>query len=415
MNRISTFLPSDNMQYHLRNREWRMNELTNKLGSQTRIKQLRDDPLAAGRAVRFGSNLARMERFSRNAVAVRNHLGYQEGYIRESMDIMQRINEIAVQGANGLWDKSQMGYMAREVDGLLRELVHIANSKTETGDSMFGGFKLRGDAFRVGMAPVPGAEKELIASVDYIGDIGQNFVEISESAFVPLNMPGNNVFWAENQQIYSTTDATDYRVQEDSAIRIDGVEIQLRAGDNVYAIISKINDSAAAVRARLDPMRNSLLVETTSPHQIWPEDMRGGTVLQDLGILSGVNKAPPHNLADSARAYGGSVFDMVISLRDRLFEGDTFGVGGSSLRGVQDSIRKMSGVLAAIGAQDTRLRIAGERLAFEIPEIQRFRSEEVDIDIAEAATDLKMLEYAHKAALSTTARIIKPTLLDFLR
>ena len=173
--------------------------------------------------------------------------------------------------------------------------------------------------------------------------------------------------------------------------------------------------SAAAVRTRLDPVRNSLVVETTSPHQIWPEDMHGGTVLQDLGIVSGANKVPPHNLADSARAYGGSVFDMVISLRDRLFEGDTFGVGGSSLRGVQDSIRNLSGVLAAIGAQDTRLRIAGERLAFEIPEIQRFRSEEVDIDIAEAATDLKMLEYAHKAALSTTARIIKPTLLDFLR
>ncbi len=85
------------------------------------------------------------------------------------------------------------------------------------------------------------------------------------------------------------------------------------------------------------------------------------------------------------------------------------------MRGVQDSINNLTGVLAAIGAQDTRLRIAEERLAFEIPEIQGFLSKEVDIDIAEAATNLKMLEYAHRATLATTARIMKPTLLDFLR
>jgi flagellar hook-associated protein 3 FlgL len=42
-------------------------------------------------------------------------------------------------------------------------------------------------------------------------------------------------------------------------------------------------------------------------------------------------------------------------------------------------------------------------------------AEEADIDVTEAITELKMLEFAHRAALATTARILKPTLLDFLR
>ena len=415
MSRISSFQSNDNMQFHLRNREWRMNELSNKLGSQTRIKNLRDDPLAAGRAARFGSSLVRMKRYSNNIQATRDHLAFQEGYIRESVDILQRINEIAVQGANGIWDKTQMGYMAQEVDVLLSELIQIANAKSETGDALFSGYQIRGDSFRVGVGPVPGAGRELVTSVDYIGDIGQNLVEISEGAFAPLNTPGNQVFWAENQQIYSNVEAAEYRVQADSKIRIDGIEIDLNAGDNVYAIISKINDSSAAVRAKLDPVRNSLVLETTSPHQIWPEDLAQGKVLQELGIISTTEKIPPHNIASSARTFGGSIFDMVISLRDRLYEGDSHSIGGSGLRGVHDSVNNMSSVLAGLGAQDARLRIAGERLAYEIPEIQGFNSREVDIDIAEAATDLKMLEYAHQTALSTTARIVKPTLLDFLR
>jgi flagellar hook-associated protein 3 FlgL len=42
-------------------------------------------------------------------------------------------------------------------------------------------------------------------------------------------------------------------------------------------------------------------------------------------------------------------------------------------------------------------------------------SNEVDLDLSEAITELKMLEYTHKAALNTTARIMQPSLLDYLR
>ena len=68
MNRISSFLPHDNMQYHLRNREFQMNEMSNKMGTQKRLRQLRDDPLAAGRAVRFQSGITRMERQGRGGM-----------------------------------------------------------------------------------------------------------------------------------------------------------------------------------------------------------------------------------------------------------------------------------------------------------------------------------------------------------
>jgi flagellar hook-associated protein 3 FlgL len=415
MNRISSFLPHDNMQFHLRNREFRMNEMSNKLGSQTRLKQLRDDPLAAGRATRFQSGVTRMARYNQNIRQVRNHLNYTEGYVREAVDMLQRINEITVQGANGVWSKEQLGYMAQEIDQLLNELIHVGNSKSETGEALFSGFQVQSDAFRVTKGRVSGTGQVLVRSVDYIGDIGQNMVEISEGAVSPLNLAGNSVFWAENQQIYSAVEASDYRVQADSMIRIDGVEIRLNAGDNVHAIISKINDSAAPVRARLDPVQNSLVLQSTTPHQIWVEDIGDGRVMRDIGVVSDVDRYPPLNIADTARVYGGSIYDMIINVRDRMFEGDTLSIGGSGLRGISDAISNLSTVLAEIGAQDNRLRVTSERLAYEIPEMIKMGAEEADIDVTEAITELKMLEYAHRAALSTTARILKPTLLDFLR
>ncbi len=415
MNRISSFLPHDNMQYHLRNREFRMNEMSNKLGSQTRLRQLRDDPLAAARATRFQSGVTRMARYNQNIRQIRNHLNFTEGYVREAMDMLQRINEIAVQGANGVWSKEQLGYMAQEIDQLLNELIHVGNAKSETGEGLFSGFQVQSDAFRVTKGRVPGSGRLLVRSVDYIGDIGRNMVEISEGAVTPLNLTGNRVFWAENQQIYSAVEASDYRVQTDSMVRIDGIEIRLNTGDNVHAIISKINDSAAPVRARLDPVQNSLVLQSTTPHQIWVEDIGDGRVMRDLGIVSNVDRYPPLNAADTARVYGGSIYDMIIHVRDSMFEGDNLGIGGSGLRGISDALGNLSTVLAEIGSQDNRLRVTSDRLAYEIPEMTKMGAEEADIDVTEAITELKMLEFAHRAALATTARILKPTLLDFLR
>lgn len=228
-------------------------------------------------------------------------------------------------------------------------------------------------------------------------------------------LPGNYAFWAERQQIFSAVNAMNYRVQQNSTIRIDGVDIQLKEGDNVYAVIAGINASGAPVRARLDPVQDSLVLESTFAHQIWPEDVGGSTVLQDLGILSPGNASPPLNYADSARVFGGSVFDMMIHLRNSLYKGDAESVGGSALRGIDDAISTLSATLAEIGAKDARLGITESRIAYEKPEYTKFYSEEADVDVTQAATELKMLEYTHKAAVATAARILRPTLLDFLR
>jgi flagellar hook-associated protein 3 FlgL len=416
MKRISTQQPTFDSSYYQRLREYDMNQMTNKIGAQSKIKDLRDDPMAASRSTRFQSEITRSERYSKNIELVRNTLSSAEGNLRSGMDILQRVRELAVQGANGTLDKSQMGYIGEEVNQLLGELLTIANTKDQSGNSLFAGTDARTTPFRTTVGRVPGGSADMVVSVDYLGNIDRGAAEISEGAVVGVNLPGNAAFWAEQQQIYSTVNASQYRVQADSAIRIDGAEIHLAPGDTVTALIAKINDANAAVRADLDPVTNALVLSTTLPHQIWAEDTGGGTVLQDLGILAPGGNRPPLNVARSARTFGGSIFDMVMNLRDALFEGSTEKVGGSGLRGIESSINNLAGVLGDIGARDARLDTVAKRLAWQTPELVRFDSQERDIDVADAITQLRTLEVTHEAALSATARVInRPKLLDFLR
>jgi flagellar hook-associated protein 3 FlgL len=401
-------------QYYLDIREWRMNHLQNQLAAQTRIKDLRDDPIAAGHATRYQSETARMQRFTTNIESVRGTYALAEGNMRSALDIMHRVRELSVQGANGIYEKDQLASMGEEVNQLLNELVKIANSPSGEGTMLFAGYQSRIEPFRISTGRVAEARGEVITAVDYIGNIGRNEVQVSGTSTAAAGIPGNHVFWAEDQQIFSSVGAMGYRVQADSTLRIDGVEIPLKEGDNVYAIVSRINDSQAPVRAGIDPVQGSLTLTTTHPHQIWAEDARG-RVLQDLGILAPGNAAPPLNLADTALAAGGSAFDMVIHLRDRFYAGDSAAIGGSGLRGIDQAIEVLTTNLAEMGARDNRLQFTADRLAWEIPELLQRGSEEADLDFSEAIIDLRMLDYTHRAALGTAARVLQPTLLDFLR
>lgn len=413
MQRISTNMSNDDMQYYARLRESRLNNVQNQIASQNRLQELRDDPAAAAHSTRYASYLNRLRRYSDNIEYAQNRHRESEVYMQETVNILQRVRELALQGANGTYALEDQRAMAAEVNQLLNQLVETANARGADGTMLFAGDRTKSEPFRAIKGRLEGFDELVVSQVQYLGTINRNQTEIADGAYIPLNFAGNSVFWAENQQVFSSVDATGYVVQEDSTIQVDGVEVGLTTGDNVYSIMSKINDSGAAVRARLDPVSNGLMLETTSAHQLWLEET--GTVLQDLGILSDISNRPPANIASSARVFGGSTFDMMISLRDQLASGQTIDIGGRGVAGITTALDNVLGRLGTLGSLDERLQLAFERTQSDIPIITARYSNEVDVDMTEAITELKQLEFTHRAALGAAARVIQPTLLDFLR
>ncbi|HET6487771.1 MAG TPA: hypothetical protein VFH83_15190, partial [Spirochaetia bacterium] len=128
MKRISSQLPASDSSFYLRQREVEMNDMSNKIGAQSTIKDLRDDPLGAAKSVRLQSEIFRLDRYGKNIQDIRARFTTAEGNLQSAMDILQRVRELAVQGANGTLDTQQMGYIGDEVDQLLGELLSIGNS-----------------------------------------------------------------------------------------------------------------------------------------------------------------------------------------------------------------------------------------------------------------------------------------------
>jgi flagellar hook-associated protein 3 FlgL len=261
----------------------------------------------------------------------------------------------------------------------------------------------------------------MVVRVEYRGAGSARRAEITDQTYSDLDIGGGEAFWAEKMQIFSGIDATDYRSETAGAFYIDGQEITVAPGDTVYAIAAKINDSAAPVKAYIDPENRGLVLEGTNAHLIRAEDRAASEgipesrVLQDLGIITFNSDPSAPNWHPGARVSGGSAFDMVIRLRDALFRGDQDFVGSQGIGGLVLAMANVQSRLALNGSRQERVESAWERLNTEIPNVTAALGRENSLDFADAAVEFGMMQFAHKAALQTASKILPTTLLDFLR
>ena len=416
MNRISSDMNFSDTQFYLRQHERNLNNANAKIGSQTRLLQLRDDPISASHAVRYESFLARLNRFEQNTQYAMEHYDNTYNYLNSVNEVVQRIRELAVTGANGVYSQHELNIMAVEANELLKELVSISNATGPDTRQAFSGDKVLTEPFRIVEGRVDGGDETMITRVEYRGAGASRNVEIGDNMFLKLDLSGDEAFWAERMQIFSSVDATDYRVQEAGAFFIDGVEIHVGVGDTLPAIVAKINDSAAPVKAYIDPNTRGLMLEGTTAHLIRAEDKVGGAeVLRDLGIINGnmVNNAP--NWSSSAMVSGGSIFDMVIRLRDGMLRGDQDFIGSQGIMGMDLAVNNITMRIADVGSRQERAEIAWNRINKQIPDVTSMLGRETGIDMTDAAMELNMARFAHQATLQTAARILPATLLDFLR
>jgi flagellar hook-associated protein 3 FlgL len=415
MKRISSDMPNTDMQFRMRRQEEGLAKIQSKIGSNTRIHELRDDPMAASHAVRFDSYLARLERYEKNTQLAMEHYNTMDSYFKEFNDILQNVRELGVQGANGVYSRDDLKYMAIEVNELLREMVAIANKTGPDGTQMFAGDKAFTEPFRVVEGSVEGGGESMVVRIEYRGAGANRSTQISDGTYTTLDIGGGEAFWAEQMNVVSRFDATNYRVTENTSIFVDSVEIKLTQGDTLHTIVAKINDSTAPVKAYVDPETHGLALTGTNAHLIRLEDLQGSRVLQDLGIIKATNDPYAPNWHETALVSGGSAFDMAIRLRDAMLRGDQDFIGSQGVGGIDLALSNMANQLTVEGSRFERSRMTWERLGLEKENTTATLAREKYVDFVSAATDLAMMDFAYKAALQTTAKIIPTTLLDFLR
>lgn len=170
----------------------------------------------------------------------------------------------------------------------------------------------------------------------------------------------------------------------------------------------------------------------------------GNTMYDGRYIFAGNKvKTPPFELTGGELKYNGDEGDMMVevspsldvkinttgsefdngiklsdtlkSLKDALANGDGDKLGDEVLGDIDNTLEGILNQRAKVGARTKRFEAIKEKSDAETLNMKEILSKTQDIDVAEKIMEFMTMQSIYQATLSTGAKVIQPTLLDYIR
>ena len=136
---INTNVASLNAQRQLMSSGNTLDRATERLSSGMRINSAKDDAAGLAIANRMTSQVRGLDQAIRNANDGVSLIQTAEGALSESTNILQRMRELSVQSANGIYNASDRQTLNAEVKQLVSELDRIAKTTAFNGQNLLDG------------------------------------------------------------------------------------------------------------------------------------------------------------------------------------------------------------------------------------------------------------------------------------
>jgi len=117
------------------------------------------------------------------------------------------------------------------------------------------------------------------------------------------------------------------------------------------------------------------------------------------------------------RVFQGSVdiFQTLIAIRDELRAGNATSLSNVRLTELRTGLAQLSQAQARVGALQNRVNSVQNENEDYILQNQMLLSQIIDADYAETIVNLNVYQNAYQAALNAAARVLQPSLLDYVR
>lgn len=272
--------------------------------------------------------------------------------------------------------------------------------------------------------------QEQLSSGKKVSKPSDDPVVAARGMFYRSSLMENEQYQRNVSQVQSWMDMTDQTLDEAGNIMKRVQELLVNAGDgalsdeDLQAIAAEVEELKNHMGTLANQQINGSYIFNGTDTDIPPYDAtanggRGdftGTnseainleVSQGVFVRSNTNGQNIFNFPDNAN----NIFKVLNNIIDDLNSG---GNASQYQAAVDAQYDNLLAERATLGASVNRVDLIAERLDTQEVTITGLLSKNEDADLAEVITDLTTQESVHSAALGAGARIIQPTLLDFLR
>jgi flagellin len=257
-----------------------------KLSSGIRINRAGDDSSGLAVSEKMRAQIRGLNMAAFNAQNGISFIQVTEGYLQESQDIIQRLRELAVQSANGIYTDEDRTYIQIEVSALVAEIDRIASHAQFNGMNLLTGRFSRPVGENIVTASMwfhIGANMDHRTQV-YIGTMtakGLGIRNVGDDTFISLSAPDSanraigTLDVALKRVNKQRADLGAYQNRLEHAIR--GINI---GAENLQAAESRIRDADMAFET-VNYTKNMILTQSGTA-MLAQANQKGQTVLQLL-------------------------------------------------------------------------------------------------------------------------------------
>lgn len=413
MIRITNTMIANTLTRNMNNNLKNLSELQEQIATGRKLNKPSDDPGGLVRSLRLRSDISANEQYLANISDSLSYMDTTESAMNNLTSVLNRVRELTVQAANGTNDDSALQSIAEELSQLKEQLRTISNS-TYGSKYVFAGSNV--------------TEAPCTESGEWTGNEIELQREIGAEVKIPVNINMKSWFIQQGQSISGTGASTDisslpvapppsFRIQVDGDATVHTVTLDpvgppaLNDGTAIAAAMQ------TAINAIVQPGYDYAGVTVAY-------DAVNGYVISSAstGINSGIHITSGTNgdVADDLKlgiANGGTENAGIFAVMDQIINAVNNGESStiSDLLGKIDL--KLDTLLTSrsiVGARTNRLELQQTRLKNIDISYTGLLSDNEDADMAEVSVKLQMQENVYNASLAVGAKIIQPSLIDFL-
>lgn len=160
-----------------------LNRNMQQLASGRRILTPSDDPIGSARALVISQSVALNDQMAVNRKNAMSSLGMAENVLNNVTTALHSVKTLIVGAGNGTLADSDRGYIAKELQGYLDQIIGFANSTDGVDSFLFGGFST---------TTVPFTKTQ--GGAQYNGDQGGRFLQVDTSRQLSIGEVGSAIF-----------------------------------------------------------------------------------------------------------------------------------------------------------------------------------------------------------------------------
>ncbi|WP_404338855.1 flagellar hook-associated protein FlgL [Pseudoalteromonas mariniglutinosa] len=409
--RLSNNLMFQNNLNSILNGQQNVNKAQQQINTQKRVLTAADDPSATARALLYTDRIEGNDQYGKNLNMLSSRLSSEESVLKNIKTALQSAHTLTIQAGNGAYSESDLAGVAEELKALQGTILDLMNAKSEDGKYIFSGYQDNNQAYTFDSTS---------GKYVYGGDQGQHKIKVAEGVEIKSSDNGFDVF----EKVAARLNVTSNNGVASGGITDASVFVKEQGKFDEFHKENYNADPAAP------PGSNTFNLITTvgAPNTYQLE--QNGTVISTGTFTDGKITVAGMEIGISPIANGQVDFtleapqkenvlntlnDLIAGLTDpTLTPGEFEQVLADGMIQLDNGKNRVSLIQAGLGGRlNTAEKITKSNADLDISN-KSARADLIELDMAEAITELTKQETALQASQATFGRLAKLSLFDYL-